>query len=51
MIIFNSFVAGLCFRSAIYEAIHYKPGDGKWIVIDTVLCLLNLLCALAKYMG
>ena len=51
MIIFNSFVAGLCFSAAIYEAIHYKPGKGGWIMFDIVMCLINLCCALAEYMG
>ena len=51
MIIFNSFVAGLCFSAAIYQAIHYEPGKGKWIVSDVILCLLNLLCAITEYMG
>lgn len=51
MVIFNSFVAGLCFGSAVYEAIHHKPGKGILIVSDVVLCLINLWCAWAEYMG
>lgn len=51
MIIFNSFVAGLCFGSAVYKAVHYKPGQGGWIMVDFIMCLLNLWCALTKYVG
>lgn len=51
MVIFNSFVAGLCFGSAVYEAIHYRPGKGGWIMVDFILCLINLWCAIVKYMG
>ena len=51
MVIFNSFVAGFCFCSAFYQAIHYKPGKGGWIVSDVILCLLNLWGAIVKYVG
>lgn len=49
MIIFNSFVAGMCFAGAVYEAIHYKRGKGKWIIFDIALCLFNFWCAWAEY--
>lgn len=51
MIVFNSFVAGMCFAGAIYEVIHYKFKRKVQLIEMVAFCLVNLWCAITVYMG